>query len=125
LSDQNGRGNFAGYATPTRLTISETDIDVTIAGDTGTEKQMVESTYRLDGSETIVPGPLGWDTRATATRKDGALVVSVTRTIDGPSGKLRFDISDVYRVDENGALTLERTQGSRTRKMTFARTGGQ
>ena len=47
----------------------------------------------------------------------------MTRTIDGPSGKLRFDISDVYRVDENGVLTLERTQGSRTRKMTFARTG--
>ena len=61
--------------------------------------------------------------RAKAARKDGALVISVTRTIDGPSGKLRFDISDVYEVDENGVLTLERTQGSRTRKMTFARTG--
>jgi hypothetical protein len=72
-----------------------------------------------------VPGPLGWDTRAKAARKDGALVVSVTRTIDGPSGKLRFDISDIYRLDESGNLTLERTQGSRTRKMTFARAAGQ
>jgi hypothetical protein len=125
LSGQSGRGNFAGYSTPTRLTVSESDIDVTIAGDTGTENQMVASTYRLDGTETVVPGPLGWDTRAKASRKDGALVVSVTRTIDGPSGKLRFDISDVYRVDESGALTVERTQGSRTRKMTYARAPGQ
>ena len=81
---------------------------------------MASATYRLDGSETVVPGPLGWDTRAKATRRDGALVVTITRTIDGPEGKLRFEIADVYRVD-NGALTLERTQGSRTRKMTYAR----
>ena len=125
LSGQSGRGNFAGYATPTRLTISESGNEVTVAADTGTENQMVTSTYRLDGVETAVPGPLGWDTRAKAARKDGALVVSVTRTIDGPSGKLRFDISDVYRVDESGALTVERTQGSRTRKMTYARAPGQ
>ena len=124
LSGQSGRGNFAGYSTPTRLTITESANDVTIAGDTGTENQMVASIYRLDGSETSVPGPLGWDTRAKASRKDGALVVSVTRTIDGPSGKLRFDIVDVYRVEESGALTLERTQGSRTRKMTYARAVG-
>jgi hypothetical protein len=125
LSGQSGRGNFAGYSTPTRLTISESATEVTIAGDTGTENQMVASTYRLDGSETMVPGPLGWDTRAKASRRDGALVIAVTRTIDGPSGKLRFDISDVYRVDDNGVLTLERSQGSRTRKMTYARGAGQ
>ena len=81
---------------------------------------MTASTYRLDGSETVVPGPLGWDTRAKASRRDGALVIAVTRTIDGPDGKLRFEISDVYRVDD-GVLTLERSQGSRTRKMTYAR----
>jgi hypothetical protein len=125
LSGQSGRGNFAGYSTPTRLTISESGNDVTIAGDTGTENQMVASTYRLDGSETVVPGPLGWDTRAKATRRDGALVVAVTRTIDGPSGKLRFDISDVYRVNAEGVLTLERSQGSRKRTMTYSRAAGQ
>jgi len=125
LTGQSGRGNFAGYSTPTRLTISESANEVTIAGDTGTENQMVASTYRLDGSETVVPGPLGWDTRARASRKDGALVIAVTRTIDGPSEKLRFDISDVYRLDNDGVLTLERSQGSRTRKMTYARAAGQ
>ena len=117
---QSGRGNFAGYSTPTRLTITESANAVTIETNTGTENQMASSTYRLDGSETVVPGPLGWDTRAKATRRDGALVIAVTRTIDGPDGKLRFEISDVYRVD-NGVLTLERSQGSRTRKMTYAR----
>jgi hypothetical protein len=120
LSNQSGRGNFAGYSTPTRLTISELANAITIATNTGTENQMATATYRLDGAETVVPGPLGWDTRAKALRRDGALVIAVTRTIDGPDGKLTFEISDVYRVD-NGVLTLERTQGSRTRKMTYNR----
>jgi hypothetical protein len=120
LTNQSGRGNFAGYSTPSRLAITESSGQVTIAADTGTENQMTSSTYRLDGSETVVPGPLGWDTRAKASRRDGALVVAVTRTIDGPDGKLKFEISDVYRLD-NGVLTLERTQGSRTRKMTYSR----
>ena len=123
LANQSGRGNFAGYSTPTRLSIVEAPGQVTIAADTGTENQMTSSTYRLDGSETVVPGPLGWDTRAKATRRDGALVVAITRTIDGPDGKLRFEISDIYRVDD-GVLTLERSQGSRTRKMTYARRSG-
>ena len=53
------------------------------------------------------------------------LAAPVPRAIDGPSEKLRFDISDVYRLDNNGVLTLERSQGSRTRKMTYARAAGQ
>ena len=120
LSGQSGRGNFAGYSTPSRLAITESANGVTIETNTGTEGQMASATYRLDGSETVVPGPLGWDTRAKASRRDGALVIAVTRTIDGPDGKIRFEISDVYRVD-NGVLTLERSQGSRTRKMTYSR----
>ena len=120
LTNQSGRGNFAGYSTPSRLAITESPGQVTIAADTGTENQMTSSTYRLDGSETVVPGPLGWDTRAKASRRDGALVIAVIRTIDGPDGKVKFEISDVYRLD-NGVLTLERTQGSRTRKMTYSR----
>ena len=103
LTGQSARGNFAGYATPTSLRIKESSNEVTIEGNTGTENQMTAATYRLDGAETVVPGPLGWDTRAKAARKDGALVIAVTRTIDGPDGKLRFEISDVYRVDERRA----------------------
>jgi hypothetical protein len=120
LMEQSGRGNFAGYATPTNLRIRESANEVTIESNTGTENQMTAATYRLDGSETVVPGPLGWDTRAKAARRGGTVVIAVTRTIDGPDGKLRFEISDVYRV-ENGVLTLERSQGTRTRKMTYGR----
>ena len=120
ISGAGGRGNFAGYSTPTRLIVRESPTEVTIEGDTGTENQMTAATYRLDGTETTVPGPLGWDTRAKAVRRDGALVINVTRTIDGPDGKLRFEITDVYR-ESNGVFTLERTHGSRTRKMTYNR----
>jgi hypothetical protein len=120
IAGAGGRGNFAGYSTPSRLTIRESAADVTIHTDTGTENRMLSATYRLDGTETTVPGPLGWDTRAKAARRDDALVVSITRTIDGPDGTLRFEIQDVYRVSGD-VLTLERTQGSQTRRMTYRR----
>jgi hypothetical protein len=115
-----GRGNFAGFSPPTLLVIVETDAEVSIETNTGTAGQMQTTTYRLDGSETAVPGPLGWDTRARAVRKDGALVVSITRTIDGPDGVLTFEIRDVYRA-AGGQLTLERTQGNRTQRMVFTK----
>ena len=120
IAGTGGRGNFAGYSTPTRLTIQESAAEVTIDTDTGTENQMQSATYRLDGADTAVPGPLGWDTKANAARRDDALVVTITRTIDGPDGKLRFEIRDTYRVSGD-VLTLERTQGSQSRKMTYNR----
>lgn len=116
-----GRGNFAGYSTATRLVISESASEVTIQSNTGIENQMVTATYTLDGSERPVPGPLGWDTRASATRQNGALVVTIKRSIDGPDGKLNFEIRDTYSV-AGDALTLERSQGSRTQKMVYRRT---
>jgi hypothetical protein len=123
LMGQGRRPNFAGYSTPTRLTICESGDTIIVEGDTGTEGQMQATTYRL-GVDVPVPGPLGWDTRARAARRDGALAISVSRSIDGPSGKLRFEISDVYRVD-NGVLTLERSQGSRTQKTSYTRAPAQ
>ena len=120
IAGTGGRGNFAGYSTPTRLTIQESAAQVTIDTDTGTENQMQSATYRLDGVETVVPGPLGWDTKAKAARRDDALVVTITRTIDGPEGTLRFEIRDIYRVSGD-VLTLERMQGSQSRKMTYER----
>jgi hypothetical protein len=117
-----GRGNFAGYATATRMVIAESAAEVTIQTNTGTENQLVTATYRLDGSENPVPGPLGWDTRASATRQNGALVVTIKRSIDGPEGKLNFEIRDVYSVTGN-ELILERSQGSRTQKAVYKRGG--
>ena len=67
-----------------------------------------------------MPGPLGWDTRASATRQGGSLIVTIKRSIDGPEGKLNFEIRDVYSVS-GSVLTLERSQGSRTQKMIYNR----
>jgi hypothetical protein len=117
-----GRGNFAGYATATRMVITESANEVTIQTNTGIENQVVTATYTLDGSENPVPGPLGWDTRASATRQDGKLLVSIKRSIDGPEGKVNFEIRDVYSVSGN-VLTLERSQGSRTQKTLYNRGG--
>jgi hypothetical protein len=115
-----GRGNFAGYTTATRMVITESATDVAIQTNTGIENQLVTATYKLDGSENPVPGPLGWDTRASATKQGGSLVVTIKRSIDGPEGKLNFEIRDVYSV-AGDVLTLERSQGSRTQKTVYTR----
>jgi hypothetical protein len=115
-----GRGNFAGYSTATRMIIAESATEVSIQTNTGIENQMTTAVYRLDGSENAVPGPLGWDTRASATRKDGTLIVTIKRSIDGPDGRLNFEIRDSYSV-AGDVLTLERSQGPRTQKMIYKR----
>ncbi len=103
------------------MVITESASEVTIQTNTGIENQPVTATYRLDGSENPVPGPLGWDTRASATRQNGTLVVTIKRSIDGPDGKLNFEIRDVYSV-AGSVLTLERSQGARSQKMVYQRT---
>ena len=113
-----GRGNFAGFSAATRLVISETATEVAVDTNTGTENQIQTAIYRLDGSESSVPGPLGWNTRARAGWQDGKLVVTITRTIQGPDGELKFEIKDVYSVS-GGLLTVERTQGSQSQKMVY------
>jgi hypothetical protein len=115
-----GQGNFAGFSTATRMLITESAADVRVETNTGTENQMQLAVFQLDGSENPAPGPVGWDTRAKASRQDGKLVVTVTRTIDGPEGKLSFTIKDVYS-ESGGVLTLERTQGPRTQRTTYNR----
>jgi hypothetical protein len=115
-----GRGNFAGYATATRLVIKESATEVTVQTNTGTESHMVTAVYKLDGSESPVPGPIGWDTKASAARKDGKLVVAIKRSIQGPDGQLNFEITDVYSQIGN-VLTLERSQGNKTIRMVYHR----
>jgi hypothetical protein len=115
-----GRGNFAGYSTATRMIVTESAAEVTIQTNTGIENQMQTAVYKLDGSENAVPGPLGWDTKATAARQDGKLVVTVKRSIQGPDGPVNFEIRDVYTVVGN-VLTLERSQGNRTQKTIYNR----
>jgi hypothetical protein len=118
-TDGAGGRAFAGYSTAPWLVIRHRDADVTVETNTGTLNQRQAAVYRLDGSENVVPGPLGWDTRATAAFADGRLVVSITRVIEGGAeGPITFEIRDVYRVTGE-TLTLERSQGGQTRTMTY------
>jgi hypothetical protein len=119
-ANRGGRGNFAGLSSPTRIVITRTAADVTVETDTGTDNQMQAAVYKLDGSENPAPGPLGWDTRARASLQDGKLVVTMKRSIDGPDGQMTFEIKDIYSVDGT-TLTLDRSQGSRTQKLTYIR----
>ena len=112
--------NFAGYSSASRMIITDAGDTVTVESNTGTEGQMQGTVYRLDGREAEVPGPIGWNTTARASRKDGRLIIMVTRTIDGPEGKLTFTITDTYS-ENGGVLTLERTQGPRTQRTTYTR----
>jgi hypothetical protein len=112
--------NFAGYSAASRMAIADSGDTVNVQTDTGTEGQFQTTVYRLDGREAPVPGPVGWSTVARATRENGRVVVVVTRTIDGPEGKVTFTITDSYS-ESAGVLTLERTQGPRKQVMTYRR----
>ena len=112
--------NFAGYATATRLLITESADRVVVETNTGTEGQTQVAVYPLNGAEVGVPGPVGWNTVARATKQDGKLVIAITRTIDGPEGTLTFTITDTYS-ESGGVLTLGRAQGARTQTTTYRR----
>ena len=120
VSTAKGRTNFAGLSSPTRIVISESPTAVTVETDTDTDNGMVAAVYTLDGSEHPAPGPLGWETRARATKQDGRLLVTMKRSIEGPDGLLTFEVRDVFSVDGN-TLTLERSQGTRTQRLTYTR----
>ena len=120
VSTAKGRSNFAGLSSPSRIVISESPASVTVETDTDTDNEMVAAVYELDGSENPAPGPLGWETRARATKQDGRLVVTMKRSIEGPDGLMTFEIKDVYSVEGN-TLTLERSQGTRSQRLTYTR----
>jgi hypothetical protein len=112
--------NFAGYSAASRMVIADSGETVHVQTDTGTEGQLQTTVYRLDGREAPVPGPVGWNTVARASRDNGRVVVVVTRTIDGPEGKVTFTITDTYS-ENGGVLTLERAQGPRKQVMNYRR----
>ena len=94
----------------TRLVVKVGPGQVTVDSNTGSAESIQTAVYRLDGSETTVPGPLGWTVKAKAAWKDSALVVSTVRSLEGPNGPIGAEIIDVYTVSGD-ALTIERTQG--------------
>ena len=103
----------AGGPPATKVVIALSPSEVSVSSDTGTNRAMETAVYKLTGAEQKVPGPLSWTTLAKAAWEGDALVVNIARIIEGPTGNIRIEMKDVYRVSGN-VLTLERTQGPDT-----------
>ena len=115
-----GRGAIPGVPIATELVIRASPADVTIDANTGSAQTMQTAVYKLDGTETTVPGPLGWINKARAAWKDSALVVNTIRSIEGPNGPIGAEFVDVYTVSGN-ELTVLRTQGRNKQTLVYRR----
>jgi hypothetical protein len=115
-----GRGAIPGVPIATELVIKVSPADVTIDTNTGSAQTMQTAVYRLDGTETTAPGPLGWTNKARAAWKDSALVVNTIRSIEGPNGPIGAEFVDVYTVVGN-ELTVLRTQGRNKQTLVYRR----
>lgn len=113
-------GGVPGFPLASQLTIRTSPAEVVVESDTGSAGAIQTFVYKLDGTVTNVPGPLGWETTARATAANGGLVVTVTRTIAGPNGPVSVDVTDTYSVD-GAVLTIDRRQGRTTQKLVYNR----
>ena len=104
----------------TQLIAKVSATEVTVDTNTGSAQTMQTAVYKLDGTETTVPGPLGWTVKAKAAWKDSTLVVNTVRSLEGPNGPIGAEIVDVYSVSGD-VLTLERTQGRNKQKLLYNR----
>jgi len=111
-------GGVPGFPLATQLIIKVSPTEVTIDSDTGSAQSLQTFVYKLDGSTTNVPGPLGWETTARAAVTGDALTVTVRRSITGPNGPIGANVTEVYRAD-GSTLTLERTLGQTTQKLVY------
>jgi hypothetical protein len=123
LDQSAGRGGGRGAGVPgfplaTTLVIKVSPSEVIVDSNTGSAQSIQTSVYKLDGSTTNVPGPLGWETTAKAGMDGDALKVTIRRTIEGPNGPVGANVTDVYRVD-GSVLTIERTLGNTTQKLVY------
>jgi hypothetical protein len=113
-------GGIPGVPLATQLIVKVSPTEVTVDTNTGSAQSMQTAVYKVDGTETTVPGPLGWTVKARAAWKDSTLVVNTVRSLEGPNGPLGAEIVDVYSVSGD-VLTLERTQGRNKQKLVYNR----
>ena len=113
-------GGIPGVPLATEMIIKLSPSEVTIDTNTGSAQSIQTAVYKLDGTETTVPGPLGWTNKAKASTRDSTLVVSTMRSLEGPNGPIGAEVVDVYTVAGN-VLTLERTQGRNKQKLVYNR----
>jgi hypothetical protein len=114
------RRPITGISIATRMVIREAPGEIVIDTNTGSNNAIVTTTYKLDGSEQSIPGPIGWETRARSKWDGSKLVVTIKRSVQGPDGELVFDISETYTPTQGG-LVLERTQGKSTQTLNYKR----
>ena len=112
------RRPITGLSIATRLVIRPAAGEVAVDSNTGTGNAIVTTTYRLDGGEHPIPGPIGWDTRAKSTWDGTKLVVTIRRSVQGPEGELVFDILETYTPAQD-TLTVERSQGRTVQKLVY------
>ena len=115
-----GRGGIPGVPIATELSFKVSPSEVTMDANTGSGQTIQTSLYKLDGTETTVPGPLGWTVKAKAAWKDSALVVNTVRSIEGPNGPIGAEFVDIYTVSGN-ELTILRTQGRNKQTLVYRR----
>lgn len=113
-------GGIPGVPLATQLVVKVSPAEVIVDTNTGSAQTMQTAVYRLDGTETTVPGPLGWTVKARAAWKDAMLLVNTVRSLEGPNGPIGAEIVDVYTVSGD-VLTLERTQGRNKQKLVYNR----
>jgi hypothetical protein len=117
-----GGGGVPGFPLATTLVIKVSPTEVVVDSDTGSARSIQTSVYKLDGSSTNVPGPLGWETSAKAAIDGSKLVVTIRRSIQGPNGPIGVNVTDAYSAD-GGVLTIERTQGRTSQKLVYNKAG--
>lgn len=111
-------GGIPGVPLATELVIKASPTELTVDSNTGSAQSMQTAVYRLDGTETSVPGPLGWTVKAKAAWKESALVVSTVRSIEGPNGPIGAEVVDAYTV-AGDTLTIQRTQGRNKQTLVY------
>ncbi len=115
-----GRGGIAGIPIATMLVVRVSRDAVIVDADTGSGQAIQTSVFKLDGTANDVPGPLGWETKATAQWQGDALVVTTRRSMTGPTGPMSVDVKDVYTASGD-TLTIDRSMGRATQKLTYRR----
>ena len=112
------RRPITGLSIATQLVIRQSATEVSIDSNTGSEGATVTTTYRLDGSQHPITGPIGWQTLARTEWDGTKMVVNIKRSVAGPEGELVFDIRETY-TPAGDTLTVERVQGKSVQRLVY------
>ena len=117
-----GGGGPGGGMGDIALTITQTAADLTVDRQGGMASS--KAVYKLDGSESLVPGGRGGDAKAKARIEGSTLVIESTRAM----GEMTMTTREVWSIDASGNLVQESTTqtpgGERKSKLVFTKVTG-